>query len=465
MKTTKIKKRQSKKNSIMGSFLVFLLFAGLPASLPASGTTQAVHTEQIEAEILSEDWKKIVETIVTVDDRLLSPEFRLIKGHACLAMNRNNESLCLFLSASSDDNLRKWRQWTEDFEDKYPSSGIAHYLRGDALARLEEWDEALHEFRTALDIHPNHPLILNARGVAYACLKEWHKSRIDFDESTKQQEICLADSYANIGALRIQKKDGAEGALAAFNKALEIDPDFALALHGRGCVELVLNKYSEAEKDLIRAENNGRCRTDFLMENLLNIEAFMNGMKKDEMLAMLTGKKVSMSLSKRLEDYKQHAGGILEQYFANRIVSDIRTMPTQRREAAMNSVTQWIDKNPYEGKFLSSNFENIMKYNSRTGMGNILTPGSFEAYMQAGKWPVEGGIKGIFNGMKEIPKGNYDVAKGILQKLPSQHADGVLASFAGAIWDEGEWPFDAFYGLLYGNKSIEISSAKGRLRK
>ena len=84
MKTTKIKKRQSKKNSIMGSFLVFLLFAGLPASLPASGTTQAVHTEQIEAEILSEDWKKIVETIVTVDDRLLSPEFRLIKGHACL---------------------------------------------------------------------------------------------------------------------------------------------------------------------------------------------------------------------------------------------------------------------------------------------------------------------------------------------------------------------------------------------
>ena len=49
--------------------------------------------------VLSQDWQGVAELLRSVSTQTESPVLRLLKAHACLNLNRNNESLCLFLSA------------------------------------------------------------------------------------------------------------------------------------------------------------------------------------------------------------------------------------------------------------------------------------------------------------------------------------------------------------------------------
>jgi len=44
-------------------------------------------------------------------------------------------------------------------------------------------------------------------------------------------------------------KEAPEGALKAFEKAIEINPEFALAFNGRGCVHFGFGKFDDAIQD------------------------------------------------------------------------------------------------------------------------------------------------------------------------------------------------------------------------
>ena len=89
-------------------------------------------------------------------------------GHACLWLNRNDESLTLFLSLADDRAGRAWLEWTETFVKEHDGAPVAHYLRGDALARSGRWVEAIDCYHKALNTRGDFALALNARGVAYA---------------------------------------------------------------------------------------------------------------------------------------------------------------------------------------------------------------------------------------------------------------------------------------------------------
>ncbi|MBI3302861.1 MAG: tetratricopeptide repeat protein, partial [Deltaproteobacteria bacterium] len=136
----------------------FLQSAVLPTIASARLAWKA--DPQLEAAIIKEDWSKVASLLDS--DSALPPAARLVKAHAYLVLNRNNESLCLFLSVSSEDDLRQWEEWAQSFAKKNPRGAIAHYFRGDALARLRQWDAALKAFNKTLELHPNHPLALNA---------------------------------------------------------------------------------------------------------------------------------------------------------------------------------------------------------------------------------------------------------------------------------------------------------------
>jgi hypothetical protein len=96
---------------------------------------------QLETAILKEDWQTVIKRLGSNTN--LSPAAAFVKAHAYLALNKNNESLCLFLGNSSKTSLQKWEQWTQAFAKKHPQQAIAHYFMGDALARLQQWDTAL----------------------------------------------------------------------------------------------------------------------------------------------------------------------------------------------------------------------------------------------------------------------------------------------------------------------------------
>lgn len=238
---------------------IFMGLLLLGAVLPITANAQlARETDiQLEAAILKEDWVQVANVLGSSD--VLSPTARLVKAHAYLALNKNNESLCLFLSVSSEEDLRKWEEWTQDFVKKNPKKAIAYYFRGDALARLEKWDDAVMSFNKALKLHPNHPMVLNARGVVYAAEGRWDEALVDFTKATILSDN-FADAYASLGAMWVQRRAGIEGALKSFKQAIELSPNFALAYNGKGVVEYVLGHWEKANEHFGKAGKHFNCQ-------------------------------------------------------------------------------------------------------------------------------------------------------------------------------------------------------------
>jgi tetratricopeptide (TPR) repeat protein len=231
----------------LGSWKVAVVATMLAA---AGAAAETVVPASVEHAVLAEDWGRVAELLGPDDRPADAPVARLLKGHAYLALNRNNESVCMFLRTSDDEHLRRWDEWSTALAGRHPRSAVARYLRGDALARLRRWDPALAE----LDRAAGHALALNARGVVRAARGAFDDALLDF-AAAAEADPRLADAHASRGVMYIQRKDGAEGAAKAFTRALDLSPTFVFALNGRGGVQAVLGRLQEARADLERAEH------------------------------------------------------------------------------------------------------------------------------------------------------------------------------------------------------------------
>lgn len=88
----------------------FVLVCGtmLPTTLglcvPAS-----IINQDIEKALLVKDWHTVNAKSGTPEELAKLPVLRAIKGHACLLLNQNNESLYLFLSLANKSDLESWK--------------------------------------------------------------------------------------------------------------------------------------------------------------------------------------------------------------------------------------------------------------------------------------------------------------------------------------------------------------------
>ena len=125
--------------------------------------------DSFEAAFSREDWANVLEFAKPGPNA--PAEIRISAAHASLALNRNNEATCL-LSALSPDDLVRWDVWTVDFLNSHLQSATAHYLRGDAMARLNRFEGDAEEFNRSLELDEQHVLSLNARGVVRSLLAD-----------------------------------------------------------------------------------------------------------------------------------------------------------------------------------------------------------------------------------------------------------------------------------------------------
>src|ERR1035441_3294477 len=106
-------------------FILPLLARQVPATEKVDGA--------VETALLAEDWKTVANMLASVNPQTPSPVLRMIKGHACLALNQNNEAVCLFLSGSPTNQCLIWHKWAQDFVVSHSKSPIAQYLVGSTL--------------------------------------------------------------------------------------------------------------------------------------------------------------------------------------------------------------------------------------------------------------------------------------------------------------------------------------------
>jgi tetratricopeptide (TPR) repeat protein len=220
----------------------------------ASPYSFAIGTK-VEDALVKGDWEKVIDILKQDDSKANDPVARLIMGHACLATNKNNESMLLFLSVKEENDLDLWAKWTETLLSKYPQNPVAIYLSSDAKARQGKLKEAIEGFTQAISIKEDFSLAYNARGVVRVLNNEWNNAGIDFLLATRIDPK-LADAYANLGTYYIvieaaevsNKQEEPDEVIDAFKRALDINPEFALAYNGMGCAYFGKGDFESAAK-------------------------------------------------------------------------------------------------------------------------------------------------------------------------------------------------------------------------
>ncbi len=148
----------------------------------ASTCTFAAPTPTLERVVLAGDWAGAVRE--AAKDQSPDGSVRYLAGHGYLALDRGNEAVCMFIGAAGISGQEVWLSWTAGLTERQPSSPIAHFLHGDALARLGAWPAARGELDRALKLRPGDPLIWNARASARAASGDWLGARSDLDAAS-----------------------------------------------------------------------------------------------------------------------------------------------------------------------------------------------------------------------------------------------------------------------------------------
>jgi tetratricopeptide (TPR) repeat protein len=417
-------------------------------------------TDPLSARVLSQDWEALAKPGAA------APYARVLAAHALLALNRNNESVCAFDSLTSGD-LREWNDWTAGFVRDHPRAAVAHYLRGDALARQQSYKAALDAFDQALSKDPKHALSFNARGVVRAITGRWRDARDDLYAAARFADR-LADAHASRGFLFIHQKQSAEGAAAAFEKALQLSPGFALASAGKTFAEIAMGAVKDKDADLLAVLGKSPCAPALLSENLALIASWAEnnqgrdsdpnaGTQIDGKLQQLKAgnldatKSIAEHLGRNPQDAKKFGNTMAEikksdPAYANKIVEQIQ---------------KFQDLNKPGGK--AETFGNLLK-----GLGGEMKSetstqlnGSLKGNIGVAKGELGGKIeRSSTRGLslttshlgEQMLKNTETNLKGwnAMESAARGGQGGATSSLAPAHFDEGDWPFAPVYGLLYG---------------
>ena len=220
------------------------------------GIIQPLHAESLTKEaqdaLLRGNWIEVLAVLERTDIKDADVPCRMVAAHACLATNRNNDALILFLSVTTRDDLHTWNEWTQGLAEKHPENPISRYLYADALVRTSDISQAEEEFARAIEQEPKLALGWIGLGIVKALQGKKDEAYMDLVKATQLQPS-LADAHASLGCMEVMLQN-AEGAIKAFDEALRIDPNFALAYNGRGCARYGLGKPDEAFLDFEMAQ-------------------------------------------------------------------------------------------------------------------------------------------------------------------------------------------------------------------
>ncbi len=202
-------------------------------------------TPEIEKLLLNADWAATERRLPLDDDEITSPLIRLLLGHAALVGNRGNDALVLFWSCLDPLDLSAWDRWTTDLLQRFPNKSVAHYLRGDALARLGRWAPAVEAFTRAINADPSDSAIaFNARGVAHIGLKELEAAKNDLDRAI-ELDPRLLDAFSSLGRYWLLKKAG-QNAFECYARVVDADPNSLIGINGRACAQFGLADWDAA---------------------------------------------------------------------------------------------------------------------------------------------------------------------------------------------------------------------------
>lgn len=205
---------------------------------------------QATVDVLAGDWTTVISKVEKQEGEGPEPVSQLLLGHAYLATNQNTRAFQEFISVDQE-GLSKWVSWTQSLLEANGQEVVALYLAGDAMARIGVSERAIHYFSRALSQDEDFHLARNARGLTHLSRNDLDSAEVDFYLAT-QQAPDFADAWANYGNVAVLREvslSQSDMTLGFIEKALEIDPGFALAHNARGCLYFGNGDFDEATAD------------------------------------------------------------------------------------------------------------------------------------------------------------------------------------------------------------------------
>src|SRR5262245_16061655 len=124
--------------TLLTALLLFLKHSSAQPNFPANPA--------LERALLEADWKTVARVLEADDSKATSPVARLLMAHACLFDNQNNAATDLILSASGENDLNQWLEWTDTFQKAHSRNHVALFLHADSLARKHLLQESVAAF-------------------------------------------------------------------------------------------------------------------------------------------------------------------------------------------------------------------------------------------------------------------------------------------------------------------------------
>jgi tetratricopeptide (TPR) repeat protein len=123
--------------------------------------------------------------------------------------------------------------------------------KADSLLVRKMYEEAIVEYRRALALTPNEPMLLNKMGIAYQQAQNFSQSRKAYEKATKLNPK-YSEAWNNLGTVFYSTKNYKKS-IKFYKKALGLNPQFATALHNMGAAYFSLNKFEEGFKAIQEA--------------------------------------------------------------------------------------------------------------------------------------------------------------------------------------------------------------------
>jgi len=144
----------------------------------------------------------------------------------------------------------------EGFEQKRHSDyqkGLARAIanRGATYREIEQYSEALSDFKRAIELEPEDKWAIAQRGETYQLMERYPEAIADFNRAV---EIDPEDEWAiAIRGETYQLMERYPEAIADFNLAIELDPEYQQVIAIRGETYRLMKCYAEAIADFNRA--------------------------------------------------------------------------------------------------------------------------------------------------------------------------------------------------------------------
>lgn len=209
-------------------------------------------TADLNEAVLKADWLRVTKSVRQGQQgQSDSPIANWLLGYAGLAANDYRQATEGFVRLDNATKLQTVLDYASTLTAQNPTNSVAHMLKGDALARVGKYAEALVELDHAVRLDAHAAPIFNTRGTIRAMAAQTTEAMADFEQALALAPD-FADAHANVGLSHLAFGDAAT-AIKHFSRAIALAPDFALAYNGRGTAYAWLGAWDAAVGNFAQA--------------------------------------------------------------------------------------------------------------------------------------------------------------------------------------------------------------------